>query len=70
VHLYTNNLGAERVVKKKPSTYAWFALAIMLVIRILQEQQMNVIGFAFGFQGVGDRAANPLFMLSEAYPAL
>ena len=54
--------------EKKPDLYAWFVLFIIFAVRAIHQLHRQVIGFAFGFQGLGMMANNPKFMISAAYP--
>jgi len=48
--------------------YAWFVLFTVFIVRAIHQLHRQVIGFAYGYQGLGDMAGNPKYMLSVAYP--
>ena len=60
----------EKVEPKQPGFYALFVLAAVTAVRTCYVVQKNSIGYAYGFEGVGDKANNPVFMLQAAYPQL
>lgn len=54
----------------RPSLYALAVLALVTLSRTCYVLQKNSIGYAYGFQGTGLAANNPVYMLSEAFPTL
>lgn len=50
--------------------YAYFVLVLVTLVRCCFIVQKNTLGYAFGFDGVGDRANNPTYMIKVAFPEL
>ena len=75
----SSDVESELVVKEKtdvvpeepkPTLYAWFVLFLIFGVRAIHQLHRMIIGFSFGYQALGDKAGNPKYMLSEAYPQL
>jgi len=63
--------GAEMDLEKeeqKPTVYAWFVLFVVFMVRAIHQLHRQCIGFAFGFQGLGDKFNNPKYMIGAQYP--
>lgn len=45
-------------------------LAVVTLVRTIYVVQKNSIGYAYGFDGIGFRADNPVYMISKAFPGL
>ena len=56
--------------EQKPTMYAWFVLFAVFGVRAIHQLHRQVIGFAYGYQGLGNMAGNPKYMLSVAYPQM
>ena len=54
----------------KPDAYAWFVLFIIFFVRAVHQLHRQIIGFAFGYQGLGAKAGDPKYMISTAYPQM
>lgn len=54
----------------KPTTYAFAVLALVTLVRSSFVVMKNCIGYAFGYEGLGFRANNPVYMLRAQFPEL
>ena len=54
----------------RPGLYALSVLALVTLTRTCYILQKCSIGYAYGFQGIGIQANNPVFMISVAFPQL
>lgn len=55
--------------EKAPGFYAYFVLGLVTLIRTAYVINKNSIGYAFGFQGLGEMATSK-YMLSMSYPQI
>ena len=56
--------------KWKPTIYTWFVLFMAFLIRCNHQQNRVMIGYAFGYEGLGIQAGNPEYMIRAAYPLM
>jgi MFS family permease len=54
----------------KPGPYAYMVLLFVLLVRICYCVNKNSIGYAYGYQGIGIQANNPVFELQTAFPKI
>jgi hypothetical protein len=53
-----------------PSAYSLAVLLIVTLARTSYTMQKNSIGYVYGYEGLGFRADNPIYMISVAFPQM
>jgi len=63
-----SSMGSIKNKEEKPTMYAWFVLFLVFAIRAVHQMHRQVIGFAFGYQAIGNKFNSPDYMITAAYP--
>lgn len=66
----TDDFQQKEQKEEVPTGYAFFVLAVVTMVRTCFVVMKNSVGYAFGFEGLGFRAANPKYMLRAQFPEL
>jgi MFS family permease len=64
-------------MKKRPmdedkdfDRYGWVVLAVLILVRISHQMSQQQLGYIFGFKGEGDKAGDPFYEITAAFPDL
>ena len=56
--------------KKKLGFYPWFVLGMLFLMRISMNWSRKSLSYIYGFQGSGAFKGDPMFEITQVYPAL